>query len=632
MLLIKLTVNAVVKRISDRLLGLENPWYPYVKSFTPPQYQTQYDSGGFVRMGPGSITISRKAFESDWPPPVQCEITAQYTATTEAAADTMFTSVAHQTGYTRDDATYKIQDLEYSVNLLTEKDDYDENAVYVPKGIGAVTHVTPTRLPDVDIGGGYGEAPTYDLGDVSISTYGFKIIAFSRASGGTATKVTVGDVDGNPVNPNYSNGETVYIVKADNMNGAHVISNVSGATFTIPVAYANESQPIFAGVYQAGDFQAYDDGLPIFEKVHNNANGTFSLKSRPVGQVTISGATSITTLDDLASWVQSELGIGSYDNTYARSPSPAISKWETSQQTVLDFLSKACQPHTHLFYIKNDTLYLVDMYRDNGSRTLTNFEFHEKPKYGKFAPVKKLSSKWNTYSAKTGTSGGPHDLTTSHYIKTTEHDISEDVYEYGNEVSIPAFNDSEDAVKSCLVMVRDILIRDKVTISIPAKGDIPVPGEKLSWTDSTLPVDIPGYIRARIISYDFIRGRISITGDGLFLQPAEMGRKLGDVAVSGATTETIDSFDHSIAKGAVWDYIVDDGSRTNMRMGRISAVWDQSAGSTPKIIHRQSEDIGTTFGIVSFDVDKSSDTVRLRCTSTSGSWQISGSRKYIGLQ
>ena len=633
MLLVQLKVTSVVKRISDRLLTLEHTWYPYIISFSAPQWQVEKDYGGFGRLGFGTITISPRLFENDWPPPIQCEINILYTATNEAAAITLFARMAHLTDYDKESVTYKIQDLEYDQKLLSEVDDYDANTVALPRGFGTVTHVTPTRLPDVDIGAPYGDAPTYSLGSLTSAQGALRIIGFTRYSGGSATKVITGDINGDPVSHGYSNGETVIIVNSDNFNGSHVISNASGSTFTIPIPFASgtESLPLYSCVYQDGDVQVYDDGVPISENFYNNGDGTFSLMATPEGQVTISGTASQTTLSALMSWGRTQLGITSYNNTYARSPSPTISAWVTSQQTVLNFLSEICASFSHLFYIKSDTLYLVDMYRDNGSDSLTDFEFLESPKYGKFSPIKKLTSKWQTYSAEVGHSGGEHDLTISHYIKTTDHEISEDLYEYGSELSIPAYHYDEANVRSCLVLIRELLGKDKVTVDLPLSGSLPELGEKLSWTDGALPVDVPGFIRTRTLTFDFVVGVVSITGEGTFLQPGYMSRLI-DGAITGATTETMDTFDQSLGKGAVWDYIIDDGAGTNMRVGRISAVWDQAAGSTPIILPGyDSDDIGVTLGIVSFSVDKSADQVRLRCTTTSGSWTISGSRQIIGI-
>jgi hypothetical protein len=283
-----------------------------------------------------------------------------------------------------------------------------------------------------------------------------------------------------------------------------------------------------------------------------------------------------------------------------------------------------------LYYIKDDTLTLVDMYSDNGSRSLTEFQFFESPTYGKFSPVKKFSAFWVTYSAETGNSGGEHDLTISHYIKENDHEVECELYEYGSDLSITPYQTDEALVQSSLVMIRGILQKDKVSVSIPISSNVPNLGENISWTDTTLPDDTPGYIRVRTITYNFSSDEIELTGDGIFIRHDGGRIVLPQEIITGTTT--IDSFEQTVAKGCVWNYVLDDGSRTNMRIGRIVAVWDEVDDSSPVIISSYSDEIGDTTLIVSFSVDKSGSTVRLRCTVTSGIWEVDGTRKLIGIQ
>lgn len=94
-------------------------------------------------------------------------------------------------------------------------------------------------------------------------------------------------------------------------------------------------------------------------------------------------------------------------------------------------------------------------------------------------------------------------------------------------------------------------------------------------------------------------------------------------------TETVDSFPDTDAKGADWSYIVDKGPGTHMRKGELSAGWDGVADSTPVLKDRSTEDIGNTFGVV-FSMDKSGNTVRLRCTVDSDNWSVEAVRRLVG--
>jgi hypothetical protein len=344
----------------------------------------------------------------------------------------------------------------------------------------------------------------------------------------------------------------------------------------------------------------------------------------------MSGTAADTTVDTVADWVCTKLGITTYTNTNARNPSPGVSKWVTSQQPTVDFLSNLCAFFTHLFYIKSDTLVLVDMYKDNGSRTLTEYQFFASPTYSKPIPLKKITAAWQTFSAETGFINDNYGGGQSHYIKTNDHEIEELLYEYGDEVSVDVFHDTEANIRSALICIRSAYYeRDQADISIPIDGTLPNPGEKISWVDSNLPIDIPGYIRASSISYDFYNHEITLNGLGLFIR-TDRDNIQGSNTISGAVTDTIDSFDMALGKGAVWQYVIDDGSRTNMRVGYMQAVWDQAAGSVVKILpDRYSDDIGDT-SAVSFTVDKTATTIRLRATSTSGTWNIYVVKTIIG--
>lgn len=94
-------------------------------------------------------------------------------------------------------------------------------------------------------------------------------------------------------------------------------------------------------------------------------------------------------------------------------------------------------------------------------------------------------------------------------------------------------------------------------------------------------------------------------------------------------TEVVDSFADTTGNGGCrWDYVVNNGSGTNMRMGTVQAVWDQVAGSTPQYRETSTGDIGSTAG-VAFTVDKSGNTVRLLCTVGSDNWKVNGNRNIV---
>ena len=107
------------------------------------------------------------------------------------------------------------------------------------------------------------------------------------------------------------------------------------------------------------------------------------------------------------------------------------------------------------------------------------------------------------------------------------------------------------------------------------------------------------------------------------------------VAVSKSNIDTgtviVDSFGDTEGKGAIWRYVIDKGDGSNMRTGVLRAIWDLVADSSPVITpDEHSEDIGSTFRIVTFSIDKNSSTVRLKMIVTSDDWSFYAVRTLLG--
>ena len=638
MLLVQLTIGGVVRYLSDEMLALEHAYKPWVESLSAPSWQMDTEYGGMVKFGFGDITISPGFFKeiSVWPPPVQAEITVLYTTSTEAAATTLFTSNAHLVSYGSDSVQYDIRDYEYLQKLLDEGKDYDGNDVTFPRAFGKVMHVTPIRISNEPVNGYY----RYRLGGIQTSGTAKEIIGFTSYGGGASTKIITASAHG------FSNGNTVFIGGSTTFNTVgdyalgHVISAVAATSFVIPVAFVNQELPINAQVWKSGSVAVFEEGVAIASNVVVDPADpdTFYLTDKVEGSnITVCGTGLDTTVSEIAEWCQLKLkethpSLATYTSTYARNPSPEVSRWETSQQSVTDFLSGLCASFTHLFYIKDSALVLVDMFLSNGNRSLTEYRFFKGPSYQKFNPLKKLIAEWIAYSAEPNTMYDDYDGAYGHYIKANELKAEELLYDYGDEMSIEAFHDKVPQVRSALICIRVIYESDKATIALPFGAALPVPGERLTWTDTNVPIPVPGYIRTRDISYDFGSHEVKISGEGLFIRTDRAAYTV-NAAITGASTVTIDSLDMTLGQGAVWKYVITDtdGSRTNMRIGIIQAVWDQAAGGNVEMMaDHSSPDIGTTIGIVSFSMDKAATVVRLRATSTAGNWTVHVVRTILG--
>jgi L-rhamnose isomerase len=96
-------------------------------------------------------------------------------------------------------------------------------------------------------------------------------------------------------------------------------------------------------------------------------------------------------------------------------------------------------------------------------------------------------------------------------------------------------------------------------------------------------------------------------------------------------TGTVDSFADTEGRAVEWRYTVDNGSGTNMRTGVIRAVFDTVADSAPvQTPDRYSDSIGTVS--ITFSVDKSGNSVRLRATVTTDGWRVDVIRMLIGAE
>lgn len=158
MLLVEININGTTHYISNDLYALTHCYDDYIISFTAPYWQTDEEYGGYMRLEIGEIVLRPELFDSDWPPPVQCEITIKHTSTTEEAAITIITGTLHLSEFNLYDLKYKIYSNKEIVNLLDEVIDYENNITPLPKAFGTVTHVNPVRLPDS------GGKPLYSLG------------------------------------------------------------------------------------------------------------------------------------------------------------------------------------------------------------------------------------------------------------------------------------------------------------------------------------------------------------------------------------------------------------------------------------------------------------------------------------
>ena len=575
MLLVEFTINGTLHRISNEPVALDHWWYPFISDFDAPQYDVEEDYGGYAKLTFGSISITPDLFADDWPPPKKCSIVIKYTASTEALAITLVTCETHLDSVESDNVTYEIYEEEYTEELLTRMEDYDEKLTELPRAFGTVTHVTPVRLPDIVSTGNF----AYHLGGLQATNGAGRIIGMSVS--GSGTLIQTADAH------NFSVSDEITVTGSVNFNNTYTLTSVpTTTTFYLPVTFPgddSETVPLHANAYKSNEVAVYDDGVPIPGNVVIPGDGTFQLTASPVGEVTMTGTSTITTLLEFMTWTQGRLGITTLNSTNARDTSPSINYWADSQSKLVDFASEVVAYFTHLFYIKNDTFWLVDMLKDNNNRSINEFEYFSSMQNTPDV-INQITAEWemkqaaitytdgsnpahhiedikmqsiaSQYSLAAGTTStattfklvdstatfvtsnvtigmiasNTTDSTTSRIEaidSETQLTLNSDVFNngeeyvvgpafsYGKDEKIDPFHDSKTEVAVALQNILYIMSRDKCEVRIPIPDYLPVPGEKISWTNSTFHIATDFWIRARELAFDLNNDEIVITGEGV---------------------------------------------------------------------------------------------------------------------
>jgi hypothetical protein len=120
-ILVEMTINGTLHRISDEYLELTHLWEGMIVGIEPITKATRALTGGYVEPQYGGITLHPDLFAgADWPPPKSCAITVKISDTTEEDAVTIFSGVAHRTGIAEDGPRYAIYGPSYSNEMASD--------------------------------------------------------------------------------------------------------------------------------------------------------------------------------------------------------------------------------------------------------------------------------------------------------------------------------------------------------------------------------------------------------------------------------------------------------------------------------------------------------------------------------
>lgn len=250
-------------------------------------------------------------------------------------------------------------------------------------------------------------------------------------------------------------------------------------------------------VTPGSNFSVFDDGVNVDGNVVDNADGTFSLNAVPVGEVTLSGIGTDTTLSEIMDWACDSARLNlTFNSTYERTSQPDLVHWASSQMPLVDFLSDICGFYTHLFYINSSTLYLVDMLKDNGSRTLTGFQYFPS-EYDYNVPLSVIRSSWETRTPAEQTISGTSNK--GKYVRT-------DSFETHKLINIISSGTTDSTTASKLVDSGADFVTDLVKIEMTAKNTTDSTETKIIAIDdlNTLSLDSDIFVSGETYEVGFI--------------------------------------------------------------------------------------------------------------------------------
>lgn len=181
--------------------------------------------------------------------------------------------------------------------------------------------------------------------------------------------------------------------------------------------------------------------------------------------------------------------ITTVDTTFARVSSPNVTHTLANETIAIDLASAIAEFYSHLIYIVGSTAYLVDMHLDNGTWTLTEFEFFSFPTYSYETPISSiLCGQVKRFS----------------------------FYPVGTELSVTAYHTTEANIITAVDDIMSIENAARVSLDVPMiAGNFPSPGRRIVIPDTAHIAGLASWIRARKITFDFVASSIKIEGEGV---------------------------------------------------------------------------------------------------------------------
>lgn len=271
-----------------------------------------------------------------------------------------------------------------------------------------------------------------------------------------------------------------------------------------------------AGGITPASLEVYDDGVLVAHT--DQGDGTFTCNNTPVGDITISGTSSIATdYETFIDYCATQSGI-ILDKTKIGTAVP-LNFWHSTQSLIVDILSEVSEWCTKLFYSLNGINgVVVDMSLDNNAFTpLKDHNFISAPiTYS--PPYKSIESEWEVPTAGewSGTTPG---TPAGVYVKREMKDkIYLSAYTYGEEMTLTPFysfgSNINTRVGEAHTRIAALLHKPRINVTFPMSIGIPLPGQSMTVIDDMRPYTTTTVFRARNIEYDLMNRMIIVGGEG----------------------------------------------------------------------------------------------------------------------
>lgn len=255
--------------------------------------------------------------------------------------------------------------------------------------------------------------------------------------------------------------------------------------------------------YYMPDFATYDffdDGVLINDN-WTVAGGYAERSVDLVGSLTMSGTGNMITLHDVFSWAAGEMGL-SYVNVHGGDV--PLNCVVTSQGLMIDFLDKIAYYCKYQFYVKNDTIFLVDMSQNNGEQEIERFDNVE-ISYEWPMAIKKYSAEWTLKKFDADTVSLIDDpQKVEHY---TGNSVGDD------EVTITPYDQTVEDVTAKIEALATEDAKVVIALSLPLDR-LPSIGEKITFTDRKQAHNISGHLRVRSYDINYRAKILDIKGNG----------------------------------------------------------------------------------------------------------------------